>query len=101
MSDINIHTYSLSEVAAMVLPKHWKEPVRWLQRHLVNGEIAGYKVGHDWRMTADDVTDLVARHRNVTQTVTPEMVEPPQPNTTPVSILDGLSARSRRRIKSA
>ncbi|BAP96588.1 hypothetical protein MMASJCM_1812 [Mycobacteroides abscessus subsp. massiliense CCUG 48898 = JCM 15300] len=83
----------------MVLPANWKEPVRWLQRHLVNGDISGYKVGHDWRMTADDVTDLVARRRNITKAVTPEAE--PVTSPTPVSILDGLSARSRRRVKSA
>ncbi|AMU20837.1 hypothetical protein [Mycobacteroides abscessus] len=99
MTEVILHTYSLPEVAAMVLPANWKEPVRWLQRHLVNGDISGYKVGHDWRMTADDVTDLVARRRNITKTVTPEAE--PVTSETPVSILDGLSARSRRRVKSA
>lgn len=99
MTEVILHTYSLPEVAAMVLPANWKEPVRWLQRHLVNGDISGYKVGHDWRMTADDVTDLVARRRNITKTVTPEAE--PVASPTPVSILDGLSARSRRRVKSA
>lgn len=100
MTEVIIHTYSLSEVAEMVLPPNWKEPVRWLQRHLVSGEISGYKVGHDWRMTSEDVTDLVARHRNSVETTAPEQAEPVvAPG--PVSILDGLSARSRRRIQSA
>lgn len=100
MTEVILHTYSLPEVAAMVLPANWKEPVRWLQRHLVNGDISGYKVGHDWRMTADDVTDLVASRRNITKTVPTEPAEPVA-SPTPVSILDGLSARSRRRVKSA
>lgn len=89
-----ITTYSLTEVAAMVLPKNWKEPVRWLRRHLVSGEISGYKVGHDWRMTSEDVADLVARRRNSAQAA----ATAPAP---PVSIIDGLSARSRRRIQRA
>ncbi|MCU8691046.1 helix-turn-helix domain-containing protein [Mycobacteroides abscessus] len=89
-----ITTYSLTEVAAMVLPKNWKEPVRWLRRHLVSGEVSGYKVGHDWRMTSEDVADLVARRRNSAQAA----ATAPAP---PVSIIDGLSARSRRRIQRA
>ncbi|PVB44325.1 helix-turn-helix domain-containing protein [Mycobacteroides abscessus subsp. abscessus] len=89
-----ITTYSLTEVAAMVLPKNWKEPIRWLRRHLVSGEISGYKVGHDWRMTLDDVADLVARHRNSAQVAATASAPP-------VSIIDGLSARSRRSIQRA
>ncbi|BBZ09830.1 helix-turn-helix domain-containing protein [Mycobacterium branderi] len=59
-------TYSLAEVAAMVLPPEWKDSERWLQRRLRRGLIGGYKVGHTWRMTQDDVDDLIAKHRNTT-----------------------------------
>lgn len=64
-------TYSLQEVAAMVLPPEWKEPERWLRRHLVRGELSGYKVGHTWRMTEDDVEALLARYRVGHTSVTP------------------------------
>lgn len=98
MTEIPTRTYSLAEVAALVLPDDWKEPERWLQRHLVSGDISGYKVGHTWRMTADDVTDLIARHRNNIQVAPVELCQPVETKPAPVSILDGLSARSRRRV---
>ncbi len=59
-----IRTYSLEEVAAMVLPGSMKSPVRWLTTRLTNGTLAGYKIGRTWRMTQEDVEDLITRHRN-------------------------------------
>lgn len=59
-----IKTYSLEEVAAMVLPPELKSPVRWLSARLTNGTIAGYRIGRTWRMTREDVEDLITRHRN-------------------------------------
>jgi hypothetical protein len=94
-------TYSLHEVADMVLPQEWKDPVRWLKRRLQTGEIRGYRLSRAaWRMTEGDVEDLIERHR-ITAADTPRAVEPaPEPTTEPpISIIDGLSERSRRRIQ--
>ena len=83
-------TYSLAEVAEMVLPPEWKQPELWLMRRLRRGEICGYKVGHSWRMRQADVDALIETYLN---THAPEVVEP-------VSVLEGLSARAKRRLAS-
>lgn len=60
-----IVTYSLEQVAAMVLPADWKDAERWLGRKLQRNEISGYKVSRGvWRMTHADVEDFIARHRS-------------------------------------
>jgi hypothetical protein len=61
---IDIKTYSLGEVAAMVLPPDMTNAVRWLSHRLNRRELSGYRVGRTWRMTHADVEDLIARHRN-------------------------------------
>jgi hypothetical protein len=93
---VNARTYSLAEVAAVYLPPEWTDGVRWLSRRLNSGEISGYKVGRVWRMTDEDVAAFVAGRRNPTKTTADVAVS--QPATPAVSILDGLSARSRRRV---
>ncbi|OBJ43094.1 hypothetical protein A5621_00780 [Mycobacterium colombiense] len=59
-----IKTYSLDEVAAMVLPPEMKNGVLWLRRRIRSGEARAYKAGRSWRMTHEDVEDLIARLRN-------------------------------------
>lgn len=58
-----IVTYSLAEVAAMVLPADWSDAERWLKRRLTLGEARGYKIGRVWRMTHDDVQDFISSRR--------------------------------------
>jgi hypothetical protein len=62
-----VKTFSLTAVAEMALPEHWKRPVLWLERKLRAGEIGGYKVGHTWRMTEADVEAMVDRYHNHAQ----------------------------------
>lgn len=83
------HTYSLAEVAEMVLPPEWKDPELWLMRRLRRREIGGYKVGHSWRMRQSDVDALLAKYSNT---------EPVVEST--VSVLEGLSARAKRKLAS-
>lgn len=85
-------TYSLVEVAEMVLPPEWTDGARWLARRLIRGEIRGYRVGRVWRMTQDHVDELVNRFSNDVREK-PREVEP-----SAVTVIDGLSARSRNRI---
>jgi hypothetical protein len=86
-------TYSLSEVAGMVLPAEWRDAERWLARRLNRGEIAGYRVGRVWRMTQAQVDDLIDRFTNDAA---------PQQGSMPATcVVDGLSQRSRRRLRSA
>ena len=62
-NDVDFKTYSLAEVAEMILPD-MADGVRWLSRRLNNGELSGYRVGRTWRMTRDDVADLIERQHN-------------------------------------
>ena len=60
----SIKTYSLDEVAAMVLPSEMKNGPRWLAERLNRGDLSGYRVGRTWRMTHRDIEDLIDRFRN-------------------------------------
>lgn len=93
---IAARSYSLAEVAAMYLPPEW-DGVLWLSRRLSRGEIPGYKVGRVWRMTDDDVTAFIDSHRKPPKPK-PDMTDtgPPTPATT---VYEGLSRRSRDRLK--
>lgn len=85
-------TYSLAEVAAAYLPPEWVGAQRWLRDRLNRGEISGYRVGRVWRMTEDDVADFITSRRNTT-------VEAPTRQAPAVSIIDGLSQRSRQSLR--
>lgn len=95
---MNARTYSLAEVAAAYLPPEWNG-VLWLSRRLNRGEISGYRVGRIWRMTDDDVAAFVAKYHHPTKTTGDAAASIPA--APPVSILDGLSARSRQTVRSA
>ncbi|CAM3797219.1 hypothetical protein H7J08_27470 [Mycobacterium frederiksbergense] len=58
-----VKTYSLTEVAKMVLPPEMTDGVRWLSRRLNRGELSGYRVDRTWRMTLKDVEGLIEQHR--------------------------------------
>ena len=87
--NLDIRTYSLDEVAEMVLPEMTKG-VRWLSQRLNRDELSGYRVGRTWRMTRGDVEDLIQRHRNSSPLVD---VRPRQPD-----LLSGLTPTSHRRL---
>jgi hypothetical protein len=61
--ELDIRTYSLPEVAKMILPD-MTSGVRWLSNRLNRGELSGYRVRRTWRMTREDVADVIERHRN-------------------------------------
>lgn len=91
---MTVETFSLAEVADIALPRHWKHPNRWLRERLNRGEIAGYRVGRDWRLTREQLDALIAKYTNVAApAAAPEPVVDPSPL--------GLSSRSRRRLLSA
>lgn len=96
-------TYSLEEVAAQVLPSEWTDSVRWLARRLNRGELSGYRVGRVWRMTETDVDYLLEKHHNLN--AAPEVCDTVPASTpagaTSASFREGLSDRSRRRLRSA
>lgn len=81
-------TYSLAEVAALVLPAEWTDAERWLTRRLNRGEIRGYRVGRVWRMTQDHLDWFIEHFSNDVESKKPEP---------PMSMLGGLSPRGRAR----
>jgi hypothetical protein len=89
-------TFSLREVADMALPPEWCDSERWLARRLNRREIRGYRVGRIWRMTEDHVEDFIDRFTNDAQQLRPQEDQIPE---TPM--VDGLSRRSRRRLRTA
>ncbi|OMB93229.1 hypothetical protein A5732_16900 [Mycobacterium colombiense] len=93
-----LRTFSLAEVAAMVLPREWTDGERWLARRLNRGEIHGYKLGRTWRMTEADVTAMIDHYSNTVEAPPEHVHHCGQP---PKTVADGLSARSRRRLKSS
>ena len=84
-------TYSLAEVAKMVLPPEMTEGVRWLSRRLNRGELSGYRVGRTWRMTLEDVQGLIEHHR--------ERPLPRDAKEQRTDSVSGLTQTSRRRLK--
>lgn len=84
-------SYSLEQVAAEHLPAGWKDGVRWLKRRLASGEIPGKRISRGvWRMTDEDVEAwLSSRNQHAGPSSGDERPA--------VSILDGLSSRSRAR----
>lgn len=85
-SDADFKTYSLAEVAEIIMP-NMADGVRWLSRRLNRGELSGYRVGRAWRMTREDVADLIERHRSTAH----HDVEVPRTE------FSGLTPTSRRR----
>lgn len=100
-----IKTYSLEEVASMVLPPEWKDGARWLRRHLAAGKVPGYRVTRGvWRMTHADVEAFIEqRHNNAGTSKLPDVKsdnpEPAELIDQPLdSFIAGLSPRARKRV---
>jgi hypothetical protein len=91
-------THSLAEVAAAHLPAEWKDGRRWLASRLNRGELRGVRFGRTWRMRDADVAYMLARYSNDDSQVEDK---PKRVATEPASVVDGLSERSRRRLRNA
>ncbi|MDO3401929.1 hypothetical protein QWI29_17955 [Mycolicibacterium neoaurum] len=77
-------SYPPEQVAAEHLPSDWKDAVRWLKRRLASGEIPGKRISRGvWRMTDEDVEAWLSTR------------DKPAAPVAEVSVLDGLSSRSR------
>ncbi len=88
--------YELEEVASEYLPAQLRDPVRWLRRHLNDGTPGGRRFGRHWVMMQADIEHMltVVSAPNEADLPEPKPAEPESP-----SFLDGLSPRSRRRLK--
>ncbi|XAF37048.1 excisionase [Mycobacterium phage MKC-IRE-02] len=83
-----IEAYPVEQVADKYLP-HMKDRVRWMKRRLKKGEIPGKQLSRSvWVMTDAHIEQWLSGGPPVAHQ---EPVEP-------VSLVDGLSARSRRRL---
>jgi hypothetical protein len=84
--------YTLSKAAELICGGcGLKDPNLWLMRRLRDGRFRGFKVGHNWFMTA---ADIEAAKESLYAPAPPT----PEPEREPASsIIDGLSERSRRR----
>lgn len=91
-----LKTYSLAEVAALVLPPEWTDGERWLARRLNRNEIRGYRVGRIWRMTEEHLREFIESRSN-TVSAKADSVESARP-VDPVSIAASLSPRGRSRL---
>lgn len=92
-----IRSYSLAEVAEMVLPAEWTDGERWLARRIAAGKIPGYRLNRcTFRMTEEQLQEFVATYSPRSQRPEPPAREPAPP----ISVVDGLSARSRQRVRS-
>jgi hypothetical protein len=90
-----VTTHSLAEVAANHLPPEWKDGERWLARRLKRGELRGLRYGRTWTMRDEDIAFMERLYLNGDQP------EQPMPEVVqPACVADGLSARSRRRLRS-
>jgi hypothetical protein len=92
-------THALSEVAEAHLPDDLANPQRWLVERLNRGELRGVRIGRAWRMRDSDVDYMLRRYSN-DQIVDAFEAAPPVESNPPKSVADGLSARSRRRLRS-
>jgi hypothetical protein len=102
MSDTQQKTHTLGEVAAMLrLESQVRDPIRWLSRRLNSRELRGVRVGRQWYMTDDHIRFLLKKYSNDHLVAEPEPPPEPVPPVLPVvgSIVDGLSAVSRRRLR--
>ncbi|AVO21651.1 excisionase [Mycobacterium phage TChen] len=87
-----IEAYPVEQVADKYLP-HMKDRVRWMKRRLAKGEIPGKRLSRRvWVMTDAHIEEWLSGGGSpVVQEDHP--VEPVEP----VSLVDGLSERARRR----
>jgi hypothetical protein len=74
-----------------------KDPERWLRRRLNSRELRGVRVGREWQMTDSHVQFLLRKYSTDAEVPEPEESKPPSPEV--ISISDGLSARSARRLR--
>lgn len=96
--DITPRSYSLAEVAAMYLPPEWKDGARWLSRRISAGRIPGYRVGRTFRMTDADVDAWIESCRPKPAKPAPDVADT-NPPTPPTTVYDGLTPRSRARLR--
>lgn len=91
--------HRLDEVAAMYL-SHLKDGPRWLSDKVRQRELKAVKLGRAWYMANDHVAHMLKRLSNEDE-VDARAAQPEQQRelSPSLSIVEGLSDRSRRRLK--
>ena len=85
-------------VALLQLDQQVKDPERWLRRRLNSGQLTGLRVGRQWRMRDRDIERMLQQFSNDDRVPeSPKPAEPPLVES--VSIADGMSSRSRKRLR--
>lgn len=86
-----IKTYSLEEVVALIMPNDDpKNSVRWLTDQIRAGNASAYNVRRRWRMTHQDVEDLIERRRNKVKPWTKRIVAADPEPESDIPIINGL-----------
>jgi hypothetical protein len=88
--------YNPAQAAHLILPANHglTDPERWIRRQLRTGRFSGQRIGRTWFMNDADVSAARAALR---QPRKPEPKTEPAPEH-PIPVIDGLSARGRRRL---
>ena len=68
-----------------------RDPQRFVSKRLCRGEFRGIKIARQWFMTDADIAAAIETLRNPAPTPKPADAQP-------ISVVDGLSQRSRRRV---
>ena len=88
--------HPLREITKRIIPPDSgiRRPERWVTERLLDGRFRGQKIGREWYMSDADIQAAEEfLYRSSRRAEAAPTVEPA------VSIVEGLSARSRRRVR--
>ncbi len=92
MSDDDITTFSLSEIAARLCGDSMARPERWVLRRIHSGQFAALKVGRSYRMTSAQLKAALASLETAP-------LETEQPSEIDAALALGLTSRSARTLR--
>jgi hypothetical protein len=90
--------HTTAQAAHLILPSNHglTNPEKWIRRQLLAGRFTGQRIGRTWFMND---ADIAAARAALRQPRRPEPKPEPEPaQDIPVTVVDGLSARGRRRL---
>jgi hypothetical protein len=89
--------YTLAEATQLLLGDNhgMRDPYLWVARRLRSGKFSGQKIGRQWFMQP---ADIEAALEAITSKPKPQPAPEPEPLPRPLTVINGLSARSRNRV---